>query len=258
MRSIIRNIALLALLVSTLAACNKENLEAEKAFHVLVNGYNGSGNALQVAIDTTKFNNNNYILKPASLMGFNAVYTYQSQGERLLTITDTVTKKVLFSKPLPAAGTKANFTFIYIDGAEVDVKPPAADPATNKLGFYVQYTLGDAPFDIFLYRKDETTGKEYRQYLAKDVKPKTWIYVDYVPTADFANGNLLNTSNVFFTKAGTTDQWAFQNSEAMSKISASGLNLPLAGEKGLVQPYFLIQSSLKLEYSRLFFTPDRN
>lgn len=250
--------ALLTLLVMTIAACNKKSLESEKAFHVLINGYNGSSNALRVTIDTTKFNHNNYLIKPTAIIGFNVAYTYWSQKERLVNIIDTVTKKVILSKPLPATGTKANFNFIYLDNALVEVNLPAANPATNKLGFYMQYTVDDAPFDIFISRTDATTGIEYRQYLTKNAKPKTWIYVDYVPTADFANVNLLNSSTIFFTKAGTTDQWAFQDSEAMSKTSASGLNLPLSGEKGLVQPYFLIPGPLRLEYSRLFFSPDRN
>lgn len=260
MRSIIRHIVkpvLLALLATTIAACNKDNLDIEKGFQVLVSGYNGSGNTLQVTIDTTKYGHSNYMIKPASLIGFNAVYTYKSPKEKLLTITDTVTKKVLFSKPLPATGTKANFNFIYIDDRIVEVKPQAIDPATNKLGFYVQYTVNNEPFDVFIYRKDNTTGKEYRQYLARGVKPKTWVYVDYMVTADFADINLLNNSNIFFTKTGTTDQWAFNDSEAMSKTPASGLNLPVGTEKGLVLPYFLIPGSMKLEYSRLFFVPDR-
>lgn len=261
MRSILKHIAipaLMALLVTTITACTKEGPDAEKAFYVLINGYNGSSNALQVSIDTSKYGHSNYIIKPSSLIGFNAVYTYRSQKEKLVTITDTVTKKVLFSKPLPTTGNKANYNFIYLDGQQMEVNPPAVDPGTNKLGFYVQHIVGDEPFDIFIYRRDADTGAEYREYLAKNVKPKTWIYVDYVATADFANGNLLNNSTIFFTKAGTTDQWAFQDNENMSKLSATGLNLPLAGEKGLVQPYFLIPGFQQLEYSRLFFTPDRN
>lgn len=261
MRSIIKHLAmpaLLVLLVATITACNKENLESEKAFHVLINGYNGGSNPLRVTIDTTKFNHNNYLIKPTAIIGFNVAYTYWSQKERLVNIIDTVTKKVILSKPLPATGTKANFNFIYLDNALVEVNPPAANPATNKLGFYMQYTVDNTPFDIFISRTDATTGTEYRQYLARDVKPKNWIYVDYIPTADFANVNFLNTSTILFTKAGTTDQWAFMDSESMSKISATGLNLPLAGEKGLVQPYFLIPGPRMLEYARLFFSPDRN
>ena len=108
MNSIINHIKtkiLLALLCIAFTACNKENLEAEKAFHVLVNGYNGSGNALEITIDTTKFGGNNYIIKPVSLIGFGAAYTYHSQGEKSLIITDMVTKKILFSKLLPETGT---------------------------------------------------------------------------------------------------------------------------------------------------------
>lgn len=260
MSSIIKNITLpllLALLVTTIVACNKENLNAEKAHHVLINGYNGGSNNLQVSIDTTAYTANSFIAKPSSVISFNAVYTYRLNKERFVTITDVVNKKVLFSKPLPATGTKVNFNFIYVDGSEVPVNPPAADPATNKLGFYVHYSEDNEPFDIFLYRKDETTGEEYRQYLAKNVTPKTWIFVDYIPTANFATRNLLDKSSIVFTKTGTTDQWAFQKSEAMSSISSAGAGFPTAGEKGLVLPYFFINGSIKLEYSRLYFYLDR-
>lgn len=261
MRSIIKHIVkpvLLALLATSIAACNKDNLDVEKGLQVLVNGYNGSGNALQITIDTTKYGHNNYMIKPASLIGFNVVYTYRSLKEKILTITDTVTKKVLLSKPLPATGTKVNFNFIYIDGREVEVNPPAADPATNKLGFYVHYTDNDEPFDIFLYRMDDATGREYRQYLAKNIKPKTWVYIDYQASPDFSTHTLLTTSQICFTKVGTIDQWAFQESEAMSKLDVSGFSFPKAGEKGLVQPYFLTPGTFRLDFARLFFYPDRS
>jgi len=260
MSSIIKRITipvLLALLVTTIAACNKENLDSEQALHVLLNGYNGTGNAWRISIDTSEYRHNNYIIKPATVMGFNTVYTYRSQKERFMTVTDTVTKQVLLKKLLPATGTKANFNFIYVDGHEVLVNPPVTDPATNKVGFYTHYTANNEPLDMFLYRKDANTGHEYRQYLAKAVKPNTWIYVDYIPGEYFDTKNLLDLSQIYFTKAGTTNQWAFQNNEEMSKISAAGSGLPLAGEKGLVLPYFFINGSTKLEFSRLFFTPDR-
>ncbi|NML37339.1 hypothetical protein HHL17_09025 [Chitinophaga sp. G-6-1-13] len=263
MKSLQKHISIIAVLLCILfTACNKEDLQAEKAMQIIINGYNGNNNALQVSIDTTSFGpsvaGGKYIVNPSSLVSFNTVYTYPvNRPQAVLTLTDMETKAVVFSKPLPATGTKANFNFIYIDGKELAINPPATDPATNKLGFYLRYTGSDAAFDIFLYRQDAATGKEYRAYLAKNVNPNTWIYPDYVPSADFDDKNELRSANIHFTLAGTTDQWAFNDNENDSKISAFGMGFPLTGEKGLVQSYFLAHSSSQLERSCLFFQADR-
>lgn len=164
---------------------------------------------------------------------------------------------MLYSKPLPQSGSKAAFNFIYVDGRAVEVNPPAADAATNKLGFCVHYKV-DTPFDISIYRQDATTGQEYRYYLAKNVKPETWIYVDYLSAENFSTANDLRAADVCFTKAGTTDQWAFDDNETKSKMGAFGLLMPVKTEKGLVPPYFVVPGSSELLYSRLFFYPARS
>lgn len=260
MKRIINYKIWLVLLSIVFMACNKENNNVEHAMHVVVSGYNGSGNVLQVSIDTVQYDqaakNGIYIVKPASLLQFNAVYTYVPNGQqRMVTLTDTITKKVVFSKPLPAAGTKVSFIYLFVDGKEMAVPEPAADTATNKLGFYIHYTDSDEPFDMFLYRKDNT-GKEYQTYLAQNVKPNTWIYIDYRAGEKFDNKEIFKDSYIYFTKPGTRDQWAFQDTESKSKASAFGLGFPVAGEKGLVQSYFLAQGTWGLERVRLFF-PDR-
>ncbi|WP_343745283.1 hypothetical protein [Chitinophaga sp.] len=244
-------------------ACNKEDLQAKKIMHVVINGYNGSDHAWQVSIDTTQYDvssiHGKFIVKPTSMISFNAVYTspLNHQGIQTLTITDTATKAVIFSQPLPSSGTKANFNVVYLDGKALAINPPSADAATNKLGFYVRYTNNDAPFDIFLYRKDASTGKEYKVYIAQNIKPNTWVYADYLPSPDFDTKNKQDAATIYFTKAGTTDQWAFGDDEESSKVAAFGMNLPLTGERGLVQPYFLIHNPIQLEATRLYFYPDR-
>lgn len=255
---------IMVLLCSVLfTACNKEDLQAKKIMHVIINGYNGSDHAWQVSIDTTHYDESamhgKFIIKPTSMIPFNAVYTYPLKQQRTptLTITDTVTRAVIFSQPLPGSGTKANFNFIYLDDKALEINPPVADAASNKLGFYVRYANSEAPFDIFLYRKDATTGQEYKVYIAQNVKPNAWVYADYLPSPDFDTKNKLDDAVIYFTKAGTTDQWAFGDDEESSKITAFGMNLPLAGEKGLVQPYFLIHNPVQLETTRLYFYPDR-
>lgn len=250
------------LLVTIFVACNKEDMTGQKAMQVLVSGYNGSADEFEISIDTTRYDktvsNGKFVLKPSSAFEFNAVYTYPTAKKPgMLSIKNPVTGQVLYHKPLPEKGTKAIFNFIYIDSKELDVNVPAADANTNKLGFYMHYTENNDPVDIFLYRKDESSGQEYREYLAKNVLPRTWVYINYLATVNFNDKNELGKSSFYITKAGTTDQWAFQDSETMSKLDASGLSLPLGGEKGLVQPYFITPGTFRLDFSRLFFYPDR-
>lgn len=254
---------LLAALTGGFVACNKEDLGAKKALHVLVNGYNGSVDELEVWIDTVQYSkdvsNAKYSIKPGELVNFNVVYSYRTaQPEGELIIKEPVSGRILFNKPLPANSTKANYNFVYIDGKLQDLIPPAADAAANKLGFYLQYTKSADPVDIFLYRVDNTTGQEYRQHIARAVKPGSWVYVDYQASESFRTQSILRSSHLCFTRAGTTDQWAFDDSEGMSKLDASSLLLPEAGEKGLVQPYFLKPGQWQLEAARLFFYPDRS
>jgi len=250
------------LLPALFAACNKEDLSGDKAMQVVINGYNGGIDELEVSIDTTIYDKNTsngkFTLKPASVIGFNVTYTYPfAQTQHTLRIKNPATGKVLFSKPLPEEGTKAVFNFIYINGKEVDVNAPAAGANTNKLGFYLHGTESNDPIDIFLYRLDETNGAEHREYLAKNVVPNIWTYIDYMPTAAFDDKNELDKSSMCFTKAGTIDQWAFQHDEDRSKLPPVGMNLPFKDERGLVQPYFITSGTWALEYSRLYFHPDR-
>ncbi|RPE12000.1 hypothetical protein EGT74_00130 [Chitinophaga lutea] len=253
---------LLALLPAAFTACNKEDVTPGKAMQVLVAGYNSSDHALQISIDTTIYDvsvgNGNYIVKPASLVHFNATHHYEAgRRHKMLVITDTVTKQEVFRQPLPENGTKAYFNFLYIDGKEVPSQPPAADANTNKLGFYIRYAESTDPVDIFLTRTDATNGQVYRAYLARNVQPNTWAYAAYLAHEQFATVNMLGLASICFTKAGTTDQWAFYDDESKSKMAASSLLLPKAGEKGIVQPYFVAHGTWGLEIGRMFFYPDR-
>lgn len=254
-------ILLLCLLFGCIA-CNKEDLTAELAVQVIINGYNGSGDPLHVQIDTTKYDKTvmsaKYVFQPASLVGFNAVYTYRSGSVApVLTVRNPANDSILYRHSLPVGETKALVNFLYIDGKVQELRLPETNPGTNQLGFYLQYPDSEVPVDIFLYRVDANTGVTYRSYLAKNVRPRNWTYVDYLPAKDFANTNDLDNASVCFTKAGTTDEWAFAEDETQSKLSAAGLSLPKAGEKGLVQPYFIIPRGWELGFSRLFFYSDR-
>jgi hypothetical protein len=253
---------LLLSVLCALTACNKEPLVAEKAIHILINGYNGGSDKLEVSIDTTRFDasllHEKYIQKPLSLFDFNAVYTYRPGAvQPVLSIKNPVNDSVLYSYTLPASGTKALLNIMYLDGKLQELHPPEANAGSNKVGFYIRYTDSEAPIDIFLYRMDANTGMEYRHYLAKNVRPGNWIYIDYLAAEHFDKTEYLGKANVYFTRAGTIDQWAFLDDETQSKIAAQGLSFPKAGETGLVQPYFIIPRGWELGYSRMFFYIDR-
>lgn len=199
------------------------------------------------------------MLKPTEKFEFNVAYAYlEKQQQKTVVVTDTVTRQVIFSKLLPSDGTKAAINFLYINGKVTEIQPPAADTSTNKLGFYIHYTDNETPLDIFLYRMDNSNGMEYRTYLAKNVKPGSWVYVDYLAGADFnTKTNVDDAANLYFTKTGTTDQWAFDDNQFKSTVSVSGMQLPLAGEKGLVQQYLITPGGYTLDFARMYFHPDR-
>lgn len=262
MKKYIKNIASITLFAGLFAACNKEDLDTGNAIQIVVNGYNGGANALQMSIDTTQYDvgvgYGKYILKPASIIGSGLVYTYRSNKKRMFTLTDTITRQVVYSRELPDNSTKGLFNYIFLDGKELEINPPVANPATNKLGFFIYYPTSNEPFDIFLYRQDNTTGQEFRTYLAKDVTPGKWLYLDYVVPADFSTQNVISSgATLCFTKAGTTDQWAFDNDQNISTVQAGSLLLPVEDEKGLVQPYFIKPMSYGQGVAKLFFYPDR-
>lgn len=251
------------LLLLSFTACNKENLNQQKAMQIVVNGYNGSANALQVIIDTTTYgkwvSNSKHMIKPASVFEFSIVYTYPfNQPPQRIMLQDTVTRKIVYSQPFPTSGTKAVFNYLYMDGKEVPVPAPATGTSGNPLSFYIRYTDNDEPFDILLYRTNNSTGQEYRSWLAKNVKPNTWIQVDYTADTAFNSNEKLGSASICFTKPGNTHQWAFRDNESASKQSVGGMGFPKAGETGIALSWFLIPGDWTLETSRLFFHPDRN
>jgi hypothetical protein len=258
----IKILAFLILFVTGFSACSKEELVAEKAMQVVVGGYNGTGHALQVTIDTTEYDktvaSGKFIYQSGSLITFNIAYSYPNiQKERRVTLKDPVTGKIVFSKPLPATGTAIGYQFIYFDGKELKIERPTADNTTNKLGFYVRNTESNEPFDILLRRNDVATGKVYWHTLAKNALPGTWIYADYIAAEGFDSERALQETTVYFTKPGTTEQWAFRDSETMSKLTAPSMSLPIAGEKGLVLPYFVTPGPWQLDDVNLFFDKNR-
>jgi len=90
------------------SACNKDTVEVERAMHILINGYHGGEHPLVIAIDTTVFDHKNgdFIIQPQSNIHFATAYSYKVPKKRLVTLTDTVTKKVVYSAELPETPSK--------------------------------------------------------------------------------------------------------------------------------------------------------
>ncbi len=232
--------------------CEKEIIEGEKGQHILLNGYYDGDNPLRIAIDTTIFKHQNDIIQPRSNINFTKAYSFITAKKRFLTLTDTVTKKVVHQVELPTDLVRINFNFIQIDGQTQDVVPPAADPNSNKIGFFIHDPRIDYPIDIYLYRM-ESTGKEIKELIAEKVLPGKWIYVDYIASKNFGIENDLRSSFLTFTKSDSPLEWAFEDSEFKSKIPAQGLFLPKMNIKGKVQPYFITPFVSNQLFSRLFF-----
>lgn len=244
------NIRIFGLLVALMMfiSCSKEE-EQMKAINVEVWGYNVGDAELEMSIDTTTYSK--FITPPNKAVTFSKIYTYPSaKKEVLLKIKDKTSGKDLFQQQL-ALGTsqlEMFFPFVFMNGKELKVEPAAADPATNKLGFYIHYPQSNDALDIFLKNEEGQMMS-----IAKNVKPGTWIYANYLPEEGFKLKD--KKYMLCFTKTGTTDSWYFGDSEGISKVDEFSLLFPKNEEKGLVRTYFVTPGTEQLDVIRLFKRP---
>jgi hypothetical protein len=240
-----KRLVLFTALVMVLAACNKDELTT-RAVSIEVKGYNIGNSELEVTIDTVVYDKSKTAAN--SLLNFGMVYTYpSSKGQALLKIKDLVTGKEVYQNQLDlnTGGLEHVFPFVFINGAPLEIKAPAGDPSTNKMAFYIYYPESNDAMDIYMKNVENEIV-----YIAKKVVPGTWVYSDYVTTPGFTDLNA--TYKWFFVKAGTKDQWAFNDSEWMSQFATGTLFIPKKGEKGRVQTYFVTPTSNQLDVVSLF------
>jgi hypothetical protein len=248
MKQIIMNMkrfALFTALVMALLACNKDELTT-RAVSVQVKGYNIGNSELEITIDTVVYDKSKTAAN--SLLNFGKIYTYSSsKKEALLKIKDVKTGKEVYQNQLTlnSADLERFFPFVFINGAALEIKAPVADPSTNKMAFYIYYPQSNDPIDI--YMKNE---KNEVVYIAKNLIPGTWGYSDYVTATGFTDPNA--SFYWVFVKAGTTDQWAFNDSEELSQFPAGTLSIPKNGEKGRIQTYFATPGINQLDVVNLF------
>lgn len=246
--SSIKQLSLIFLLLLGFEACNKDT-EVTKAVNIELKGFNIGNAELEISVDTLVFRKE----KIASNMelNFEKVYAYpSSKNEISLKIKDILSGKEVFKQQLDLNNNELErfFQFVLIDGKQLEVKPPAADQSTNKLGFYIHYPESNDLIDIFM-KNDE--GQIL--YLAKNVQPSTWVYSDYIASEGFKNPN--TNYKIYFTKAGTTDAWAFAESQWMSTAYEDGMYLPQDGQTGKVCSIFITPGSVDLRAVRLFKRP---
>jgi hypothetical protein len=243
--SIIKKSGLVVLLMAGLNACNKE-VDATKAVSIEIKGFNIGNAELQITVDTLVYRN--LQVAPNQELNFGKVFTYpSSKNEVTLKIKDLTSGKDVYQQQLSLNNSDLErfFQFVLIDGHQLEVKPPAADPATNKVGFYIHYPQSSDPIDIFLKNPEGEIV-----YLAKNVQPSTWVYADYLTQPGFENPN--TNYNILFAKAGTTDVWAFNDSEYISQSSEDAMFLPQYGQQGRVCSYFVTPGQVDLRVVRLF------
>lgn len=244
----IKNLGLFALLLTTLSACNKKE-ELTKAVSIEINGYNAGNTALEVSVDTVVYRSAN--TPPDKELNFGKIYTYPSSKNVVsLKIKDVSSGKDVFQQQLTlnSSDREIFFPFVIIDGNQLEIKPPAADPATNKLGFYIHYPLSSDLIDIVMKNPEGQM-----MYLAQNLQPSTWVYVNYLTQEGFTDPNTNYT--LYFTKAGTTDAWAFNDNEYMSQSNEDAMFIPQNGVKGRVCSYFVTPGSADLRVVRLFKRP---
>jgi hypothetical protein len=231
-----------------LNACSKEE-EQMKAVNIEVWGYNVGDAELETSVDTTIYRN--FITHPDAPVIFSKIYTFPSAKRKAsLKIKNRTSGKEVFQQELNLGTSELElfFPFVFINGNALDIKPAAADPATNKLGFYIHYPQSEDALDIFLRNE---AGQIVT--IAQNVKPGSWIYASYLPQEGFKDKN--KQYELCFTKTGTTDSWYFEGSEMISKSGESGLLFPKNEEKGLVRTYFVTPDAVQLNVMRLFKRP---
>ncbi len=241
----IKRLILFTAITIAVVACNKDEITT-KAVSIQIGGYNIGNSELQVTIDTVVYDK--FKTAPDKLLNFRNVYTYPStKGEAVLRIKDLVSGKEVYQNTLTLGNKDLErfFPFVFLNGSPLEIKAPAADPATNKMAFYIHYPPSNDLLDI--YMKNE---KGEMVSIAKNVKPGTWSYSEYVTTTGFNNTSTTYTWH--FVKAGTTNQWAFNDNEYMSQFSTGTLDIPKKGEKGRVQPYFVTPTTNQLDVVSLF------
>jgi len=158
-----------------LAACNKgkdDFLFKGDMVPVLLKGYNGSNEALEIKLDTFKIK---YPVSPNSSFELIDAYTFHGNTSKIkLAITEAGTGKVVLEKEIKKGDRPIPIRFFYING-KVNYLPekPTVEAGKIKISYLFMPTLTNytAPVDIVLI-KYYFTPKVFEEIVRiKNVKP---------------------------------------------------------------------------------------
>ncbi|WP_294073027.1 hypothetical protein [Proteiniphilum sp. UBA1028] len=244
---------LLGVAFISLAGCNKEE-ESFMATEVRLTGFNNTGEELEIQIDTIIYKNSRYYEKPTSFypdeyIPFSFAYLYYSADNPVLTLKGKTTGKIYLEQPIKKGVLRQRYGFTYVNGENV-YNPPAPDPNTNKVGFFLADPLFKDAIDIvaktsiYISNPDgSSTIKEEKMVLVKDLKPFQWKYVDYTPQSMFASPDIYRIELSYY-KSGT-DIIAFPTGSEYTENNEIDLTkkekstFPVLDQRGRVVSYLI-------------------
>ncbi|MGM1430192.1 hypothetical protein ACS126_13105 [Sphingobacterium lactis] len=225
-------ILLVSTMLLSLGACDKND---EKFFYdteatsILIKGYNGSNENLEVQIDTFKFKS---LIAPNENISQTEKFIFTpDQASAKLLIKEKSTGKIILEKELKKGESQVEISVPYFDGKLLTVTPPAADPNINKVGLYIINKENNDLADIWLV--DENLSQ--LTVFGKNIAPNKWVFldVDYTTTL---------TNYPFFYKAGSLgaeDEGYFKNNMWSSYLETNPF-FPTDGSKGQVRSFVII------------------
>lgn len=267
-----RTVALFSLtLLMIIVGCNKEE-EGYMATEVRITGYNNIGEALEIQIDTILYKNprihhdplGNKYFPENNIFTFSYAYLYFSAENPILKIKGKSSGKVYMEKNIEKGVLRQRYAFTLVNGKDV-YEPPASDPATNKIGFFLADPFIKEPIDILmsgkqLYNnKDKPSYIEEKKYLIQGLPPNKWVYIDYIPFGIFAEKKIYKMKLTYF-KAGT-QEYAFGNgyfSETEIDLTKKEKStFPVLEQRGRVISYLIaIERNDQGEYMKQFSVVD--
>ncbi|WP_202182937.1 hypothetical protein [Chitinophaga solisilvae] len=223
-----------AVLLLALAACSKNEEDyyyKQKMLAVSLKGYNGSGDVLDVTLDTCKYELQN----GAFLLNQGYLFPDNQQSVKLK-ITERNTSKAVMEKVINREDVHTTINFLYLNGkvSDMPVKPDVEDKKLKLIYMFMPtVTNYTEPVDIVL-GKYFVTPKVFEEITRiKNVKPYT--FTEPVTLATFPTANQQYNGqptavqfNIYVYKAGTNEFYTEGTEYTSSPISSSAPKPPAA------------------------------
>jgi hypothetical protein len=221
---------LLAMVAFLPAACNKDNnnfLYNEQILPITIKGYNATGEALAVKVDT--FNSPKTIDLQAAF-DLSEAFTFKGDRQTVkLTISEKSTGKPVLEKEFKKDDGRASVSFLYMDGKVSDMpeKPAVADEKISLVYMFIPgVTNYSEPVD-FAIGKYFVTPKVFEEVARiKNVKPNEFSEPATISTFSTArqeyNGVMTSVSfQVRIYKTGTKTLYTDGTGYTWNELSTS-------------------------------------